>query len=115
MYRVKLSSFIIITACLANSLGAQAGVRSYFSPRVLGDKIAFCTADNTTCGKVVADAWCEHNGFTKALIFQRDRTQAIESNVFVRFADTGKVCEAGDKNKECLSFKQIKCISEPQA
>ncbi len=115
MYRVKMSALIIATACLLSSVSVQAGVRNFFSPRVLGDKIAFCSADNELCGKPVADAWCAHKGFSKALLFQRDRSKSSEVNVFVRFADTGRVCDGaskdGSKNMQCVSFRQIKCIS----
>jgi len=111
MYSVKLSALIIVTTSLLTSISAQAGVRSFFSPRVLGDKIAFCSADKETCGKPVADAWCEHKGFSKALLFQRDRNKTVEINVFVRFADTGKVCDEASKDGQCVSFRQIKCIS----
>jgi len=111
MYSVKLSALIIVTASLLTSISAQAGVRSFFSPKMLGDRVAFCNADKAVCGKPIADAWCAQKGFSKALLFQRNRNKEIESNVFVRFADTGKVCDSDSADGQCVSFHQIKCIS----
>ena len=111
MYRVKLSTLIIVAASLMTSMSAQAGVRSFFSPKMLGDKVAFCSSDKAVCGKAIADAWCEQKGFSKALLFQRDSRKAIDSKIFVRFADTGKVCDEDAANGQCVSFRQIKCIS----
>ncbi len=110
MYRVKLGTLIIVIASLMTGINAQAGVRSFFSPKVLGDKVAFCSSDKAVCGKAIADAWCAQKGFSKALLFQRDRNKVTDNNVFVRFADTGKVCDEDVANGQCVSFRQIKCI-----
>lgn len=82
---------------------ADAGVRSFFSPSVLGDRIAFCTSNAKLCGKPIADAWCAHQGFEKAILFQRSTPKSS----IVRYSDNGKICKSGN----CVAFRQIKCLS----
>jgi hypothetical protein len=67
---------------------AAIGVRNYVSPRLNGNRVAFCLSGQGRCGKEAADAFCRSNGFREALTFQRSG--------ILRRATT-------------LSFGQIKC------
>ena len=89
----------------AAASAGQAGVRSFFSPKIFGDSLAFCTTTSGLCGKPIADAWCRHKGFDEALLYQRARPQGTSP---IRYGDTGDICT----DKQCLSFRQIKCYSQ---
>lgn len=84
---------------------ADAQVRSFFVPKLEGERLAFCASTGQHCGKPVADAWCRYNGFSDALLFQREALLRPEARAL--YADTGAVCTGGD----CLSFREIKCRS----
>jgi len=99
--------FLMSLALLSGANSANAGVRNFFSPSVLGDHIAFCASASEVCGKPVADAWCTQNGFEKAILFQRQRNAVQTASGFVRHIDSGKVCTSD----ECKTFAQIKCYS----
>ena len=101
MRRILATALILFTM----AVDASAGVRSFFTPMVLGDRVAFCTTGKDICGKPIADAWCRHQGFDAALLYQRGRPQGAQ---LVRYADTGDVCTGG----KCQPFAQIKCISQ---
>jgi len=107
MFRVSIIALVISLSLTAGATSANAAVRSYFSPGILGDRIAFCNSDNQDCGKPVADAWCTENGFEKAILFQRNRSNNQSSGSLIRYADNGKICTG----KDCISFAQIKCYS----
>ncbi len=103
-------SVLVVLAGLTQIGGANAStaaVRSYFSPAVFGDLIAFCATGNEICGKPVADAWCTENGFDEAILFQRGSKTVSSAPGFIRYADSGKICTGDD----CISFVQIKCFS----
>lgn len=107
MFVSKLKILVIASALAGASVSAQAGVRTFFAPSLLGDRIAFCASGNNVCGKPVADAWCIHNGFDKALMFQRESKSTKSEKFFVRNVDTGESCTG----KSCKAFRQIKCFS----
>jgi hypothetical protein len=64
------------------------GIRNYLSPRLNGNRVAFCFTGEGRCGKEAADSFCRDNGFKEAITFQRDRVQS---------------------NSARLRFRQIKC------
>jgi hypothetical protein len=64
------------------------GVHNYLSPRLNGNRVAFCLTGESRCGKEAADSFCRDNGFKEAITFQRDRVQS---------------------NPARLRFRQIKC------
>jgi len=103
---LAIATILVTPALVVEATNANAAARSFFSPSLLGDPIAFCTSQNDQCGKAVADNWCTNNGFDKAILFQRQPNTASASH-FIRYPDNGKVCT--DDN--CLSFAQIKCYS----
>ena len=70
------------------ALQIDTGIRNYLSPRLNGNRVAFCLTDGSQCGKEAADAFCRGNGFSEAITFQRDHVQS---------------------NSTRLRFRQIKC------
>jgi hypothetical protein len=107
MFRSFFTGAVLFASLVAGVNGAHAGVRNFFSPSLLGDRIAFCSDINDVCGKPVADQWCVRNGFEKALRFQRDHSKIAQVASEMRSVDTG------DKytGKKALSFRHIKCYS----
>jgi len=107
MKTIRTAILVAAAALTCQASVAEAAMtRSFFSPAVRGDRVAFCTETNILCGKPVADAWCRYNGFGSAVTYQR---AAVASGAqAVRFPDSGAVCSADS----CLSFRQIKCIGD---
>ena len=89
-------TLLVFTASMS-----QAEVRNFFAPVVAGSRLDACLSNADDCGKPAADAFCKAQGFTEALIFQR------ESGVSTKRLHSGELCE-GDS---CTAFKQIKCFS----
>jgi hypothetical protein len=95
----------IAGAVMLHTATADAGVRNFFSPHLEDARIAFCMQSSDECGKSVADAWCQVNGFDEAVLFQR---QEIPGDVLATlYPDTGARCD----DETCVSFHQIKCRS----
>lgn len=107
MFRAITFGVLFSLSLLSGVMSAQSAVRSFFSPTLLGDRIAFCQTGNQNCGKPVADAWCTENGFEKAILFQRKRNPKSSGSLVI-YADSGAVCTSG----KCTSFAQIKCYSQ---
>ncbi len=99
-------SLIILAALTLSVTQASAAVRTYFSPELDGYRASACLADGQTCGKPAADAWCKANGWTSALIFQRDSQPQT-----TRLIDSGDLCSG----PACASFHQIKCYTPETA
>ena len=79
---------------------AQAAeVRNYFTPERDGQRIAACLSDGS-CGKPAADAFCQAEGYDKAMLFQRERSSSA------RLIDSEKVCDG-----DCIAFRQVKCYT----
>ena len=92
-------------AMLLHSATAEAGVRNFFSPQFDDARIAFCLQSQDACGKPVADAWCQVNGFDEAVLFQREEIPA--ASLATIYPDTGARCS----DETCTGFHQIKCRS----
>ena len=107
MYRTIIRIGLVGLISISAVTNANAVARNFFAPGNLGDRIAFCSPTNEVCGKPIADAWCEKNGFEKSILFQRDRRKLSNSTSLVRYAENGKVCT----DDQCVSFAQIKCFS----
>jgi hypothetical protein len=84
---------------------SEAAVRTYFQPQVNGARLDSCLIGKETCGKPTADAFCVAEGFTAALIFQREAAASTQKLGF------DSVCEG----LNCVSFKQIKCITSSKS
>lgn len=93
--------FLASTLFLLAASPVEAAVRNYFAPEWDGTRLDACLTAATTCGKPAADAFCKAQGFTEALIFQR------EAGSSTKRLHSGEICE-GDG---CTAFKQIKCFS----
>jgi hypothetical protein len=96
-----MTRFLAITLFVLAASSAEAAVRNYFAPELDGARLDACLSGETTCGKPAADAFCKAQGFSEALIFQR------ETGVSTKRLDSGEICEGGN----CIAFKQIKCFS----
>ncbi len=97
MLKTTLASLGILL--LATTAG-EASVRNFFSPVVEGSRIDSCLNGQTDCGKPAADAFCVKEGFTEAILFQREAASST------RQLGSDAMCE-GDT---CVSFRRIKCI-----
>jgi len=101
--RVSAAFLALLFGSFLAAGSADAAVRSYFVPKLDGERLAFCASSGQHCGKPVADAWCRYNGFSDALLFQREALLQPEARAL--YADTGDVCTG----EACLSFREIKC------
>jgi len=107
MFRVTCKALLVVLTLASITNSANSAARNFFSPSLLGDRIAFCTSTSELCGKPIADAWCTYNGFEKAILFQRHKNSKQTAASFIRYIDSGKVCS----KENCISFAQIKCYS----
>lgn len=51
------------------TVAAASGERTFLIPASDGYGVADCLSGHSECGKIVADAWCESQGFAKATAF----------------------------------------------
>ena len=91
----------IAGAMMLHSAVAEADVRNFFSPQLADARVAFCMQSSDECGKPVADAWCQVNGFDEAVLFQRAEMPSLAT----LYTDTGALCS----EDTCVGFHQIKC------
>ncbi|MGQ0485970.1 MAG: hypothetical protein ACT4SY_11545 [Hyphomicrobiales bacterium] len=96
-----MTRYLAFALFLLAASPVEAAVRNYFAPELDGTRLDACLTAMTACGKPAADAFCKAQGFTEALIFQR------EAGVSTKRLDSGETCEGGN----CIAFKQIKCFS----
>lgn len=68
----------------------EAGSRTFFSPKLDGQPVAFCLTSTGGCGKAAADNFCRNSGFDAALTFARRQVMS-------------------DGGEEPTGFTQIKC------
>jgi hypothetical protein len=68
MLRRLLAAAIIATGCAGAAAAADTG-RSFVIPANDGYGLGECLATGAPCGRLVADAWCEAQGFGKAESF----------------------------------------------
>lgn len=92
---------VLLISFASSTSVSKAAARAFFGPTLDGQRIAFCLQSDEECGKPVADAWCQSQGFDKALLFERDLTAALH----VLHMDTGLSCSG----EVCTGFRQIKC------
>jgi hypothetical protein len=77
--RLQLATFALIVS----SLAANAGTRSFILPDNDGYGLAECLIEGSSCGRIVADAWCESQGLGRSTEFGRadptDITASLKS------------------------------------
>jgi hypothetical protein len=56
---------------LPNGTKASSTEASFTVPAADGYGVAECLISNQACGQVVADAWCEAHGYSKAVSFRQ--------------------------------------------
>ena len=105
IYTTAAIAMMLPGAMMVQGATANADVRNFFSPQVEDARLSFCMQSSEECGKPVADAWCQVNGFDEAVLFQRQETPGDLQAIL--YSDTGARC-SGDS---CTSFHQIKCRS----
>jgi hypothetical protein len=101
-----IQAALMLAVLVASAAPGTAAVRTYFSPELQGYRASSCLADGRTCGKPAADAWCRLNGWSSALIFQREPEPGV-----TRIVDSGDLCSG----PACTSFRQIKCYTPETA
>jgi hypothetical protein len=94
------ATLISLTILAASTATGQAAARNFFQPNVDGVRLASCLANPESCGKPTADAFCVVQGFSQAIMFQREPAS------LTRQLNSDSMCE-GDS---CSSFRQIKCM-----
>jgi len=62
---------------LPNGTQASSAESTFMVPSADGYGVAECLISNRACGQVVADTWCEAQGYTRAVSF---RQLGIEEN-----------------------------------
>lgn len=97
MFKTTLATLGILL--LASSAG-EASVRNFFAPAVDGSRLDTCLSGQSSCGKPAADAFCVKEGYTEAILFQREAASST------RQLGTDALCEG----EICMSFRRIKCI-----
>ena len=97
--KMMLKTVVPLFLSMLLASGAQASTRSFFSPTEEGHRIGACLSDGSTCGKPVADQFCQKAGFAESILFARE---AVTS---ARQIDNGKFCEG----ETCQAFTRIKC------
>lgn len=93
-----LFASLLMLSLMAPAQAAE--VRNYFAPQVDGERVAACLSDGA-CGKAAADAFCQAEGYDKAMLFQREKAASA------RLIDSDKVCDG-----DCTTFRQVKCFTE---
>jgi hypothetical protein len=56
---------------LPNGTQASSTEATFLVPAADGYGVAECLISNQACGQVVADTWCEAQGYTKAVTFRQ--------------------------------------------
>jgi hypothetical protein len=92
---------LIILALLAVATPANAAVKTYFTPQQEGTRLWACLADQTTCGKAVADAFCQAQGFSESILFAREAVSEA------RLLGGETLCSGA----QCEAFTRIKCFT----
>jgi hypothetical protein len=66
---------------LPNGTKASSTQATFMVPAADGYGVAECLISNQSCGQVVADAWCEAHGYTKAVSFRQVSPEEITGNI----------------------------------
>ena len=66
---------------LPNGTQASSTEKTFMVPAADGYGIAECLTSNRACGQVVADSWCEAQGYKKAVAFRQILPNEITGSV----------------------------------
>ncbi len=116
MYKLKMVVFLkrclFVLGCLclicshANAKSGQPQSENYYrtfwEPQYRGKLLDYCLSDNKTCGREVADGYCQAMGYDKST----KHIKAYDVGMTHYFA----AC-IGCKAWNCKAFKQITCVA----
>lgn len=100
----RLTLFCLILCAIPLTLYAGASEQSsrdFWHPKYHGKPLAYCTLDQSKCGKPIADRYCQMLGYERA------KTELIQYN---RGLTNYLLTRASCKGWTCDSFKLISCI-----
>jgi hypothetical protein len=98
----EMKTTIAMLALLATTMPSNAATRNYFTPQQDGMRLSSCLADNMTCGKAVADAFCKAEGFSESILFAREPVSEARM-----FGDEA-LCSGAPGE----AFTRIKCFTD---
>lgn len=87
---VGISAMFVAASSLVSSTSAARaeGGHSFVIPANDGYGLAECLAEGSSCGRLVADAWCEAQGYGKADTFGPADPAEVTSSLSVRVPQT---------------------------
>jgi hypothetical protein len=66
---------------LPNGTQASSTEKTFMVPAADGYGVAECLTSNRACGQVVADSWCEAQGYVKAASFRQILAEELANGV----------------------------------
>jgi hypothetical protein len=66
---------------LPNGSQASSTEATFMVPAADGYGVAECLITNQACGQVVANAWCEAHGYTKAVSYRQISPEEVTGNI----------------------------------
>ncbi|WP_445501765.1 hypothetical protein [Microvirga sp. G4-2] len=66
---------------LPNGTRASSTEATFLVPAADGYGVAECLISNQACGQVVADTWCEAQGYTRAISFRQVEVEEMTGSV----------------------------------
>jgi len=66
---------------LPNGTQASSTEATFMVPAADGYGVAECLISNQACGQVVANAWCEAHGYTKAVSFHQITPEEVTGTI----------------------------------
>ena len=80
-----LSTAVFLTAAsvtlLPNGTQASSTEATFLVPAADGYGVAECLISNQPCGQVVADTWCEAQGYARAVSFRQTDAEETTSSI----------------------------------
>lgn len=80
-----LGSAVLVAAAsltmLPNGTQASSTEATFMVPAADGYGVASCLTSNQPCGQVVADTWCEAQGFTRATSFRQVSPEEVTGSI----------------------------------
>jgi hypothetical protein len=78
---VLTSAAASLTLLPNNTRAATAGGATFLVPATHGYGVAECLASGSECGQVVADAWCEAQGYARASSYGQAASEDVTGSV----------------------------------